>query len=101
MRPRRGHLLRVEQRLLEKLDARIQVGAALGLLAGACLSIALDSSGWQTLFATSLCGVSGGIVGLVLWLGCPELPEDPIAPVKMRSTVADSGAQRTRVDKKT
>src|SRR5262245_38320025 len=88
--------------LREKLDDRMQLGAALGLLAGACCNIALGGSGWEALFTTSLCGASGGIVGLLLWLASSELPEDPIPPVRTRAAGSrNTGTPGTRVSKET
>ena len=87
----------VDQHCLQrKLDKRMQLGAALGLVGGACFNVALGSSGWEALFTTSLCGASGGLVGLLLWLGCPELPEDPIPPVKTNATGRGTSARHAR-----
>jgi hypothetical protein len=78
-----------QRSLKEKLDCGMQLGAAVGLLAGAGFNIAPDGAGWTALFTTLPCGASGGIVGLLFWLGSPDLPEDAIPPVKTHATGSD------------
>ena len=50
----------------------MQVGAAVGVLAGVCFSGVLEGPVWTSIFAT----------GLYTFMGGDDLPEDPVLPVR-------------------
>lgn len=55
-------------------------GALVGLVAGAVLAAPLAAAG-GLIVAAALAGFcAGAVIGLVLWSGSADLPEDPVIP---------------------
>ena len=78
----------------DQLDPNIQIGAAVGLVAGLCIASILGGAPWVLAFGAAVCALTGAILGLLLWLEVADFPAEPIVRAGL-SDSRDDRRQRT------
>ena len=68
-----------------RLQNQAALGASVGLACGGTFAIFLGASGPTVAFGAVLGIATGFVVGMLLWIGSADLPEDPIPPVRARN----------------
>ena len=72
-----------------QLDRNIQIGAAVGVVAGLCIASILGGPPWTLAFAALVCALTGAILGLLLWLEVADLPAEPVVRTRLRDSSDD------------
>lgn len=80
----------------DQLDRDIQIGAAVGLVAGFCIASILGGPPWTLAFGALVGAFSGAILGLLLWLEVADLPAEPIVRRPTTLGLTDNGLQVRR-----
>ena len=73
----------------DQLDRNIQIGAAVGLVAGLCIGSILGGPPWTLAFGAVVCAFTGTILGLLLWLEVADFPAEPIVRTSLRDSRDD------------
>jgi hypothetical protein len=73
----------------DQLDQNIQIGAAVGLVAGLCIASILGGPLWTLAFGAVVCAFAGAILGLLLWLEVADFPAEPIVRMRLRDSRDD------------